>query len=232
MVRDIRIVNADLVIAADNVTVRRVEIQGGAINTQPGATCSRDTLIEDTSVVRAPGQLTSGDWPAVYPGGYTARRVRVEGLPEGFRVGGRSVGCGPIAIEDSFAHVVSPDVCGDWHGDALQGYDGPAVTVRNTTLHLDQRSGCGGTAPFFYPASQGNTRADIAGLLVVGGGFPFRLGMPATVTGLRIAAGSWAYGPIEVACSKVTSWEARVVSVDSSYQPIGSGTAQACNTSG
>ncbi len=51
------------------------------------------------------------------------------------------------------------------------------MTLRNTTLDLDI-TGCGGTAPFFYPSGQDNTSVDIDGLLVKGGGAPFRLGTP------------------------------------------------------
>ena len=96
------------------------------------------------------------------------------------------MGCGPVKIVNTFVRVVPPDVCNDWHGDGIQGYDGPALTVRNVTLILVETGGCGGTAPFFYPHSQGNTRADIDRLLVVGGGYAFRLGTPGTVSGLKI----------------------------------------------
>jgi hypothetical protein len=214
VVTDIRLVNADLVIAADDVTVRRVEVQGGSITNSVDADCHNGLVLEDVSVVRSPGQVTQGDEPAIGPGGYTARRVQIDGLSEGFRVGGKSLGCGPVTIEDSFARVQSPDLCGDWHGDALQGYDGPALTIRNTTLELDETASCSGTAPFFYPAGQGNTSVDVDGLLVVGGGLSFRLGMPGSVRGLQVAAGAWGYGPLEVRCSAVSSWDASLVAVD------------------
>jgi hypothetical protein len=225
-VQDIRLVNANLVIDAPNVTVRRVEIQGGRIELR----AKSGTILEEVSVVRAPGQVTgSSGTEAIGPGGYTARRVKIDGLPEGFRVGGKSLGYGPVTIVDSFVRVVAPDQCGDWHGDGLQGYDGPAVTVRNLTIDFKERSGCGGTAPFFYPHSQGNTSVDIDGLLVSGGGYSFRNGMPGTVRNLKIVNNAWGYGPINVRCSALTSWDAEIVTIDSAYQPT-TVRSQACTT--
>ena len=169
-------INGSLIINAPNVTIRRVEVIGGSINNFQGPTCQNGLVIENTTVRRGSGQ-TSGDFPAINAGGYTARGVLIDGLPEGFRVGG--VGdCGPVVIENSYARVVAPDVCGDWHGDGLQGYFGPALTIRNTVLEFIERSGCGGTAPFFVPDGQGNTSVDIDGLIVIGGGYSFRLGVP------------------------------------------------------
>ena len=120
VVQDLRI-NGSLIVNAPNVTVRRVEMLGGSINNFVGPTCRNGLVVEDTTIARGPGQTTSGDWPAIGAGGYTARRVKIDGLPEGFRVGGVENGCGPVRIEDSYARVVSPDNCGDWHGDGLQG---------------------------------------------------------------------------------------------------------------
>jgi hypothetical protein len=108
-------------------------------------------------------------------------------------------------------------VCGDWHGDGLQGYAGPELVIRNVTLELVETGGCGGTAPFFYPADQGNTSATINGLLVIGGGYSFRMGTPGSVSGLKVANGEWYYGTHEVNCSLLSNWEAQVVNVDSAY---------------
>jgi len=224
IVRDVRLVNASLIIAARDVTIRRVQIEGGAIHTKPGSTCFNPT-IEDTSILRATGP-TTGSEPVIEPGGYTARRVKINGPPEGFRVGAKAA-CGTTTILDSFALARSPDDCGDWHGDALQGYDGGPLVIRHSTLVLEER-GCGGTAPFFYPRNQGNTSVVVDRLLVKGGGYAFRLGMPGSVTGLRIVAGS-TYGPIDVRCSVVSPWEAQVVTVDPNYRIL-TRTPRSCNT--
>lgn len=227
VVRDLR-VNGDLVIAAPDVTVERVDVVGGQINNWAGSGCQSGLKVRRTTIRRAPGQTTSGDDPAISAGGYRAYRVRIDGLPEGFRVGGKDE-CGPVVITRSYATVVSPDDCGDWHGDALQGYDGASVTVRSSRLELVEKDGCGGTAPFFYPAGQGNTRVDIDGLIVEGGGYSFRLGTPGTVRNLKIVRTGYYYGPIDVKCSALDDWQAEIVRLDQADQPV-TVRRQGCNT--
>ena len=148
-----------------NVTVRRVHLQGGWIDAEGGGTVIEDSTID-------PPQQGSGQEGVVSYCGYTARRVKIWNRIEGFRAGGS---CGPVTIEDSFVRIVPPSPCGDWHGDGLQGYGAPAITVRNLTIDFNE-TGCGGTAPFFVPDSQGNTSANVNRLLVKGGGYSFRLG--------------------------------------------------------
>ena len=41
----------------------------------------------------------------------------------------------------------------------------------------------------------------------MGQGFPFRLGVPGSVSGLNIVDGSWEYGPVDVNCSAVVELE-------------------------
>jgi hypothetical protein len=220
VVENVRIVGANLIIDAPNVIVRKVEVLGGRIVNDPGPTCQNGLVLEDVSVVRGANQTTrASDPPAIGTGGYTARRVKIDGTAEGFRVGGGNIGCGAVTIENSYASVRYPDECGDWHGDGIQGYGGAKLTIRNVTLHMVEGRGCGGTAPFFYPADQGNTSVDIDKLLVSGGGYPFRLGTGGKVRGLRVVDGSWHYGPVEVRCSALSEWEAQVVSVDANKQP-------------
>ena len=209
VVEDLRIVNGDLNIAAPNVTVRRVEIEGGVIDNFAGDQCSAGLKLIAVTVKRAPGQVTEGDFAAVGVGGYTARRVEISGLPEGFRVGGAG-NCGPVKIVNSWVQVTSPDVCEDWHGDGLQGYDGDSLVLRRSVLKMRMADDCGGTAPFFYPAGQGNTSVDIDGLVVAGGGYPFRLGTPGSVRGLHVVQDSWVFGPIDVNCDALSTWQADI----------------------
>lgn len=233
VVENIRLVNASLLIDADNVTVRNVEIQGGVIINDPQGVCRTGLLIENVSLIRAPGQVTTDtDFPAIGTGGYTARRVRIDGLAEGFRVSGKSIGCGVTVIEDSFARVQAPDICHDWHGDALQGYDGQALTLRNSTFELGETSTCGGTAAFFVPSGQGNTSVNIDHLLVKGGSYPFRLGVPGSISGLKIVNNSWFYAPVDVNCAALTDWNAEIVEIDQNYQVTSVVRAQPCLGSG
>jgi hypothetical protein len=214
VVSDVLLKNADISVEAPNVTLRRVELQGGVINNWPGGEdCNTGLVIEQSTIGPAPGQDYGNDSEGVISyGGYTADQVEITHRSEGFRASG----CGPVRVEDSFAYITPPHPCGDWHGDGLQGYEADAITVRNVTLELNI-VGCGGTAPFFVPAGQNNTSVDVDRLLVKGGGYPFRLGVRGTVTGLKIANGSWAFGPVDVVCSGVGKWDAEVVDVSPDY---------------
>jgi hypothetical protein len=214
VVSDVLLKNADIAVMAPNVTLRRVELRGGVINNWVGESCDAGLVIERSTIGPAPGQNYGNDSEGVISyGGYTADRVEIHHRSEGFRASG----CGPVRVEDSFALITPPHPCGDWHGDGLQGYEADAIKVRNVTLELDI-VGCGGTAPFFVPAGQNNTSVDVQRLLVKGGGYPFRLGVPGTVTGLKVANRSWAFAPVDVVCSGVREWEAEIVDVTRDYQ--------------
>lgn len=236
VVQDIRLTNgADILVDAANVTIRRVELLGGRIDLSPGATCNR-TRIEQTTIRRPAGTVTVADQEGrITPGGWDADRLHMDGVPEGLRAGDKGT-CGTNTITNSFIRVQAPDVCSmpgpngtiTWHGDGFQGFNGGPVTVRNVTIIFQEREGCGGTAPFFYPRNQGNTSVDVDRLLVSGGGYTFRNGMPGTVTGLRID-NNWGYGPIDVRCSVITTWEARIVDMapDYTFTDVG---PRSCNT--
>jgi hypothetical protein len=226
VVEDILLENASIVVEAPNVTIRRVRLQGGKITNFNGNPCQGGMVIEDASLEPAPGQDSSIETEGVIEAaGYTARRVRIWRRAEGFRA---SEDCGPVRIEDSFAKIVIPDGRCDLHSDGIQGYGAPWTTVVNTTIDFNEAS-CG-TAPFFVPKNQGNTGATVDRLLVMGGGYPFRLGVPGTVSGLKIVNRSWVFGPIDVACSLVSAWDASIVTITSDYQVDRAVRAQPCNT--
>jgi hypothetical protein len=234
VIQDVLFANgADLKVAAPNVTVRRSKFEGGWIDNnitnQPDGT---GLLLEDVSMAapdHAGGNFQEG---AISYGGYTARRVEITGRSEGFRV---SSG-GPVVIEDSFVRLHPPEPCGDWHGDGIQGYGGSGLTVRNVTIDMSDHTSsddpnCYGTAPFFYRGqTEGNQPPVVVDRLMVEGmGYPFRLGIPASVTGLKIVNNSWVFGPINVLCSAMSQWEAKIVTRDANYQPT-TVRDQPCNT--
>ena len=228
VVEDVLLRDADLIVDAPNVTIRRVKLQGGQINT--GSPCNEGTLIVATTLEPPPGQSTVVESEgAISYGGYTARRVEIWRRAEGFRVGGKSDGCGPVQIEDSFVKVVDPPGANGLHPDGLQGYGGSAASVSNTTIDFRKSDG---TAPFFVPSGQGNTSATVNRLLVMGGGYSFRLGVRGAVSGLKVVDDSWDYGPIDVACSALRSWEASIVTITSKYQIARTVRRQPCNTEG
>ena len=221
VVEDLRITNGTIEIDAPNVTLRRIQGVGAFVATDSDNACSSGLVIEDSEFT--PGAVTSEkDPPVIGQGGFTVRRTVIDGVPEGIRSGASDIGCGPITVEDTYVRIISPDDCNDWHGDGIQGYGGAAVTVRNSTLIMDVRNQCYGTAPFFYPKDQGNTSVDIDGLLVSGGGYPFRNGMPGTVKDLDVVDGGWVFAPVDVNCAVVTSWQAKVVTLhdDGTVTPV------------
>jgi hypothetical protein len=229
VIQDVDMIGGSIIVSAPNVTIRRVRLQGGKINNFPSSGCGNGMVVEDTTIGPAPGQTRGNDTEGVISyGGYTARRVLVNNRSEGPRVGG-SPQCGPVTIEDSFIRITSPIGCNDnsWHGDGIQGYGGGAVTIRNSTVILDEDL-CHGTAPFFYPKNQGNTSATIDGLMVQGGGYAFRDGMPGTVNGLKIVNSGWIFGPVDVNCAAISSWNASIVNVDANYQVTGTVRQQSC----
>jgi hypothetical protein len=233
VVEDLRITNGTIVIEAANVTVRRVQFVGSSLVNGAGPRCFSNVLIEDSEFT-ANGTTRDNDSPVIQFGGYTARNIVIDGVPEGLRVGGTDIGCGPVTVADSFIRVKSPDVCTEgWHGDGIQGYGGDKLTVRNTTLIMQVVNDCYGTAPFFYPKNQGNTAVDIDGLLVGGSsGYPFRSGMPGPVKNLNVIEGSWVYGPVDVNCSVVSAFQAQVVKLNSAGQPVSTGKNISCTGQG
>ena len=101
-------------------------------------------------------------------------------------------------------------IAAEGRGGQLQGYDGDSLVLRRSVLKMRMADDCGGTAPFFYPAGQGNTSVDIDGLVVAGGGYPFRLGTPGSVRGLHVVQDSWVFGPIDVNCDALSTWQADI----------------------
>lgn len=221
VVQDLRI-TGDLNVIADNVTIRRVEVIDGQINNRARG-CVSNLRIEDTSVLRKVGDI---GLPAIQDGGYTAVRVKIDGPSEGFRAGP----CGDVVIQDSYANIKPYAGIGDaltvascqanasaWHGDVVQGYGGSDVTVRNSTLIMNNIGLCYGNNVFFYQVNQQNNgRVVIDNVLMKGGGFTFSLGMPGTVSGLKIVADGYRWGPIyRNACSGTWGSGNEVVRINS-----------------
>jgi len=206
---DVR-VNGGITVAVGGVTLRRVEVLGGEIvnNACGGAA---PLVLEDVTIRPAAGQAwvrsTEG---AVHHGNFVARRLKVLDYAEGLRAGD----CGPITVENSYMTINDGGSCaaaGGLHSDGIQGYGGRGVTIRNTAIDA-RNQGCG-TSPFFYPRNQGNSApVDIDGLWLAGGGYSFRLGVgPATVRRVQVLDRSWGYGPIDVYCSAISTWDVSIV---------------------
>jgi len=221
IVQDIRFTDgASIVVKADHVTIRRVEMQGGTITNQYGdapAGCGHHLLVEDTTFAQIPGHFKASDYPVIGEGGYTARRIKVDGRGEGPRLSD----CGPVTLEDSFIRIHGADPgtpqCDAVHSDGVQAVAAVGATARNNAIVME--TSCG-TSPWYV----GNPNVTpghytIDRLLVAGGGYVFRQSVAASVTGLRVVDRSWVYGPLgEMACAAISPWEAKIVKVDSSFR--------------
>ena len=109
-------------------------------------------------------------------------------------------------IEDSYAHLqVTQAQCDrdDPHGDGIQGYGGPSVTIRHNTI--DQDDPCP-TAPIFI--ADESAGGSVIDNVLAGGGFTLRLlsGTYSAVTGNKIVQGRYAFGPIDVVCGTIGAW--------------------------
>jgi hypothetical protein len=212
------LVTGSIMVQAPDVTIRRTRLYG-TIDNFVGPEVYGGLLIEDTEVVNPPGEeFSTNHLYAFGVGGYTCRRCKVVNRLEGFRVGGASAGgAGPVVIEDSFIQLaVPPGLCQseDPHGDGIQAYDGPFVTIRHNTI--DQRRDHCPTAPIFVP-DQGNAGATVENNVVAGGSYSLRLtgGYFPSVRGNKIVDGTPNYGPFEVTCSKIGAWaDNSMVTVD------------------
>ncbi|MFF2271629.1 DUF4082 domain-containing protein [Agromyces sp. NPDC058136] len=226
VVEDLRITDGILHVDAPDVTLRRIDAIDSRVVVDDGDVCKDGLVIEDSRFTSSGSEA----FAVVGPGGYTIRDSLVDGVPEGLRAGGLSVGCGPVTVEHSFIHITPPKVCGDWHGDGIQGYDGPPLVVKKTTIVMEETGGCSGTAPFFYPSGQGNTSVEIDGLVVSGGGYSFRNGTPGSVRGLFVLD-DWSFAPVDVDCSVLSAWQAYAAELDAAGQPV-RGAAIRCEGSG
>jgi hypothetical protein len=237
VVQDIRFTNgANINVNADNVTIRRVDMQGGRITNQYGnapANCGHNMLVEDASFEQIPGQFNASDGPAIGEGSYTARRIEIDGRGEGMRLSD----CGPVTVEDSFISIHGADPgtpqCDAVHSDGFQAYYGRGGTFTNNTVIFETECG---TSPYFMGhgsiTPSINTGTYNVDRMLIGGisGYPFRQQLPGSVTGLRIVNKSWLFGPIDNRCSVLSPWDAKIVAIDSNYQVTGVVRDQPCDT--
>jgi hypothetical protein len=174
--------------------------------------------------------LTDWGHGAVGTAGYTARRVEIHNVTDGFRVSGDDV-----VIEDSFVKLAA--IGGECnHLDAVQGYGGGRnVVIRHNTL--DARGPCGNSAVFMADSSP---HAVVESNLLLGGAYSLRLNqfeVPATFVARsnRMVDGTWDFGPMDVVDSgslDFTCADNRVVTIDGNYQVTSEGAEVPCSTRG
>lgn len=233
VVQDVRVVGGSIRAMVAGVTVRRAEVIDGGVYLDATADDQcHDLVIEDVWIHATQPSTVAEAGPVVSPGGYTARRVRIDGnITEGFRIGERTNDrtgaprCGPVTIEDSFVRIDNPSDCipgqppyPDWHGDGIQGYKGAGLTLRHSTVQMlgnpASMAPCEGTSPLFWP-DQDNGPITVDRVLVSGGAYySARLLTAGTVHGLLVDA---AHSGITAACPLLT-WDATWVRIGPDYQ--------------
>ncbi|TAH34231.1 hypothetical protein EYC59_03010 [Candidatus Saccharibacteria bacterium] len=243
VVENITMDGAVLYITGDNVTVRKVKFTHGAgISTERNNYCAANTVIEDSTFTPdGVDWLAPGIDATIQTGGYTARRIYMDGVYEALRVGGRGLSgspCGSTTIEKSYIRASYPVQCPstpgwDWHGDGLQFYDGQYSTITDTVINLDELyPNCAGTAPLFL-ADQCNTGSpnwNTVSCTTIQPWFNNTLaahgGVISNINGLMLAGGGYsfrAYMPVKVSglYIKNDSWHFRAADVDCSNVTAG-----------
>ncbi|RFU43041.1 right-handed parallel beta-helix repeat-containing protein [Actinomadura logoneensis] len=210
-------VPGNLVIAADDVTIRNSVIDGRVTNDYKDA--NHPFTITDSTVGR-PDRCVSED--AVGTARYRASGLLVRGFSHGFKVSGDAAKGGDVEITDSYVKNCSN---GADHADGIQVWgvrDARHLVVRHNTF--DQRGVSDFTAPLFLADSAGGTISDVTveNNLVAGGTYSIQLKHVAgrlVVRDNRMVDRSWSYAPVESWCHAIQTWTGNtVVTVDAAYR--------------
>lgn len=219
-VLDAKLVTGDVIVSANNVVIKNSEVRGRIRNTNGQSFTLQDSLVGPTS--------GCADIEAVGYQNYTARRVQMRNVSDGFRVSGNDV-----LIEDSYIKLCSSP--GD-HSDGIQGYYG-GTNVRISHNTIDQREARDVTSPIFF--ADNSESAIITNNLLMGGGFTLRIHDdftpdkgPWVVTGNRLVQNAWDYGPASTSntnCATTTWSDNRLVTINANYDITSTGATVSCN---
>ena len=201
----------NLLITANNVTVRNSQIDGRVESDYKNQEYS--FTITDSTV----GSPTKCDsLPAIGEASYKASGLYIRNHADGFRVSGSNV-----EIRDSFVKLCSN---GNDHSDGIQAYGfSQAHHVIFDHNTVDQRGVSDFTAPINLRDSSGGTLVDVTvtNNLIMGGTYSLQVKQAAgqvIVRGNQVVDKSWSYGPAESECS-VINWSGNsLVDIDSGYQ--------------
>jgi hypothetical protein len=217
------IYTGDVLVTAANVTIQRSRIYGHVWTNGRGSYTLTDSEVGPTSGCNGDNALGFGN--------YTARRVYIHNFGDGVRDSGSN-----ITIEDSFLLMCSN--AGD-HADGVQGYQGGTnIRINHNTIDM-RRARDVNAAVFFADNSKAGT---VTNNLLAGGGYTLRIHDDATpdigpwvVTGNRIVAGSWNFGPVNntnTTCSgsgaRMTWSDNSLVTIDADYKVLTIGAAVGC----
>ncbi|MEV8637384.1 right-handed parallel beta-helix repeat-containing protein [Streptosporangium sp. NPDC051023] len=196
----------DLLVAADDVTIRNSQIDGLVINAL-GPRTFRYT-IADSTIGPATGCQSL---PGVGQDKYTAIRLHIRNHGDGFRVGGDNV-----VIHDSFVRLCSNP---DDHSDGIQTYGGGKGLIFNHNT-VDQRGVKDITAPIFLTDPR-IENAVVTNNLVMGGTYSIQLRNgrgKLVMRGNKLVDKSWVYGPVDSDCGKIDWADNTLVTIDENYR--------------
>ena len=116
-------IHGTITILADDVTIRRVRITtGDYYPIRYFDEDNRGLVVEDSEIIGTSGDVTS----AIAFAHYTARRLNVHGMADGFKADE------DVLIEDCWVHDLSNGPTE--HNDAVQSTGGSGVTIRHSDL--------------------------------------------------------------------------------------------------
>ncbi len=219
---DSKLVTGDVIVTGKNVLIKNSEIRGRVYNSGGGGFTIQDSTVGPTS--------GCSNIEAIGYSNYTATRVRLHNVGDGFRVSGDNV-----LVQDSLVVLCSNP--GD-HSDGVQGYGGGNnVVISHNTI--DQRGAQDVTAPVFFADS--SRSAVVRNNLLAGGGYSLRLHDdfnpdvgPWEATGNRIVKDAWSFGPVLMTntnCATTTWSNNRLVTIDSNYNILTVGDTVNCSGS-
>ncbi|RBQ21773.1 hypothetical protein DP939_03520 [Spongiactinospora rosea] len=209
-------VKGELVIGADNVTIKNSLIDGqvwGEYNMKFSS-----FTISDSTVGPAGG---CNQAPGVGPSKYKATRVNIRNHSDGFRASGDD-----IDIRDSYIKLCSNP--GD-HSDGIQSYK----TGKNLVFHhntIDQRFAKDATAPIFL-VDEGQENVTVTDNLVMGGTYSIQVRNVAgrqVVKDNKLVDKSWVYGPVDTDCRDTVWADNTLVRIDENYRITGTVGPLAC----
>jgi hypothetical protein len=204
-------ITGNLYLAVAAVTITNSQVDGVVGNGQAGPASDQRFTITD-STVGPPTGCRSAD-SGIGESNYTATRVHVRGVSDGFGVTGYGTANpkrSDVLIQDSFV-----ELCGvpSDHSDGIQAvYGGSGVTIAHNTINQLPCSkaarfpvswrctpDAAQTAPVFI--SDGSIAADVRDNLFIGGSSSIRInyapGGRYSATGNAVVKDAWIFGPVD-----------------------------------
>jgi hypothetical protein len=207
-------ITGDVDIRASGVVIQNSKISGKVVN--DNISTHNAFTIKDSQVGLDTG---CSAWlnGAIGIENYTALRVKLLNFSDGFRISGSNV-----LIQDSFVKLCGPDP--SYHSDGIQAYGAGAasnIVIKHNVVDQRAVNGEAQTAPIFVPndnAGQGNQGISVVvdDNVLAAGSYSLRVfgNLPFTapsVSGNKIVDGTWGYGPVDVNCDRIGTWERNAV---------------------